>query len=275
MTKHRYLVTSKFIQPLNRSVFKPMFYTKSGQQIPGITIESLKSLRSELQNEFRISTLQMAECAGYSFAMVVRHAIGSYAAKSRLTAIVDDSIESSTILATTRHLVNAGGQAKIITCVDRNSMGEVNQVLIEPLTKIGVVVNQLSSVVQSIESTINTESHAILFGPTHLALGSMNLQLSNLVEIINEATTPAHVVDLPLGLDPNNGEIAGPRIYAASTMSLGAPLVGLDKGHELVGRHFLCDLSIPIQLYAKYGIDIGEIFSEQPVVQITPATKES
>lgn len=91
-----------------------------------------------------------------------------------------------------------------------------------------------------------------------------------LIEALNDAMAPIHCIDYPPGLDPVTGKANSNTVFASSTLSLGLPLSGLIQAADYVGRHYLCDISLPPLLLAEQGLEIPFIFSDQPVKQIFP-----
>lgn len=248
-----------------------MFRSKQNQSFSGISCQQLKLLVESLQNDYGLSYAQICEASSYSMAMVARHSLGSYAQDGQVACLVNDSLAGWIVLATCRHLVNAGAKLKIYLNGPTNSLEIKNQ--IKPLKQLGVEFEELIGIAQ-VQSLANylTNCHNILVGLYALETQHIDYKADYLlyktIELINELSTPAHCALLPFGVDPIDGSTSEVRLYAASTLSIGAPLAVLKEAHVFAGRIYLCDISISQKLYQSIGLNLGVLFSEQPVVQV-------
>jgi hypothetical protein len=99
-------------------------------------------------------------------------------------------------------------------------------------------------------------------------------RLTRIVNTLNEASTPVHAIEAPPGLNVDTGVPSSVQLFASSTLSLGIPLTGLHAGSELVGRHYVCDISLPLSMWRSFGVELAPLFAEQPVVQLFPAPRQ-
>lgn len=244
-----------------------LFRSKTGALMPGLTKAAYGSLWRELLSDWSILTTQVVESASYSMAMVVRYALGLSATGGKVCALVADSLAGWTALATLRHLSNAGAQGIVIIAAEQSSAELILQ--LAPLKKMGIECARLSELSAEELSQIFTSCHNVICG-FYALQAQFGPQADGVVSILNELRTPVHCLEAPLGMDVDSGRSLGAPLFASSTLSLGAPLIGLYYGNDYVGRHYLCDISIPPALYAKYTADLSPLFAEQPVVQIFP-----
>lgn len=251
-----------------------VFQTKAGVQIPGISSADLLKLRSDLLTEVGINTTQIVEAASYSMAMVVRFALGLSAAGGRVSCIFEDTLSGWITLATVRHLLNGGGEAELIFIGDLEKASPDLEQQLNPLDKMGQVVTLWNNPDDNghITSIIGS-CHNCLCGYYELGRPIRPFE-KNINELLNEMNTPIYTVEAPPGMDPDTGKSQGSPLYASCTLSLGAPLSGLVTGSDYAGRHYVCDISLTKDLYAKVGMDFAPVFSDQPVQQITPIKPE-
>lgn len=243
------------------------FKTKTNIAFPGITPDTRRKMHG-LIRELGITEGQIVEAASYSMAMVVRYALGLSATGGRVCAFVGNSLAGRVALATLRHLVNAGAEGIVLTV---SESGDVIHDELKVLQKMGVPLEMCrdagggSSTQKIIES-----SHNVICG---LFEGISDTTFASaIVTLLNELSTPVHTVEAPLGVDPFTGTRDNP-LFASSTLSLGAPLIGLSAGAECVGRHYLCDISATTAIYKESGsADLTSLFAEQPVLQISEFT---
>ena len=249
----------------------PLFKTKAGILLPGISPEARTILHAEL-TAIGISRLQIVEAGSYSFAMVVRYALGLTANGGRVCAIVGNSLASEIALATLRHLVNAGSEGVILHVVPEASLSPDLLLQLTPLRHMGVTIQECPSPSLPAFGEIISNCHNVLFG---LFEGGRDSEFDDaVVEGLNELQTPIHTVEAPLGVDLTSGEKGVHPLFASSTLSLGAPLAGLSVGADCVGRHYLSDISCTRGIYEKVGGNLSPLFAEQPVLQILPLITE-
>jgi NAD(P)H-hydrate repair Nnr-like enzyme with NAD(P)H-hydrate epimerase domain len=246
------------------------FVSKTGYAIIGFTPDEKRALLEGV-TALGIHRLQMVEAASYSFAMVVRFALGLSAQGGKVLALVGDCLAGEVVAATVRHLANAHASVTVFTLGDTLSASLEAQ--LTPLRKMGVTFVTLSSL-----SDITPLSAAL--GDAHnLLLGLYDAPrteegLPALATLLNESQVPIHAVEAPLGVDTLTGKLTPHALFASSTLSLGVPLIGLAAGSDCAGRHYVCDISCTSELYGSEARDLTVLFTDQPVVQISVPTKE-
>lgn len=250
------------------------FKTKAGLPVPGIGSEQAARLHQELRTTLHMSDAAITEAASYSMAMVVRFALGLSASGGKVCAIAKDSLAGWVALATIRHLVNAGVEAQVLVVPEETGLSLEAGRQIDALRALGVALPDAGSGDAMDEFTAFLgQAHNILMG-AYVPGNSPEEFLLGICDVLNEDRIPVHCVECPPGLDADSGIALPKALYASSTLSLGAPLRGLNPGKEYVGRHYVCDISFSQALYASVGADLRQLFSEQPVVQIYPRSEE-
>lgn len=250
------------------------FKTKEGRTFRGFSSEAIQQMQQSLKTEYGISGQQIAEAASYSMAMVVRYALGLSAQDGKVCAVVNDTLAGCVALATIRHLVNAGCEAQALLIVEGSELSSDLSAQIKPLTKMGVKLPDIGQANEVDQFTaFLSSSHNVIFG-VHSNSPQADPFIAGISDLLNEERTPVHCIECPSGINPNTGAQLEKPLYASSTLSLGATLQGLHAGSDFVGRHYLCDISIPKQLYLQNGQDLSQLFSDQPVLQIFPIKQE-
>ena len=75
-------------------------------------------------------------------------------------------------------------------------------------------------------------------------------------------------LDVPSGLDPTAGTPPGACVAAEATMTLALPKRGL-RDNPSTGRMFLADISVPVGVYRRFGIEMETPFARSAVVELT------
>lgn len=247
-----------------------MFRTERGLAVPGVGSAGLSAMRESLFRDYAVVPAQICEAVSYSHAMVVRFALGLSASGGNVCAIVRDSLCGWCALAVCRHLVNSGASATVIKVPEGGKPSDEMSRQLAALSRMKVPLDEWRNEDDSdrLASTL-LEHHNVICGL--FALGEREPSIFEAIcEVLNDIKTPVHTLEAPLGVDPDTGRHASYALYASSTLSLGAPLGGLDAGRDFVGRHYLCDTSFTSEIYGAQGLDYSSVFSEQPVIRIFP-----
>jgi NAD(P)H-hydrate repair Nnr-like enzyme with NAD(P)H-hydrate epimerase domain len=245
-----------------------MFKTKAGVLVPTLQTDQIAALRSKTEQVFGLSPLQVTEACAFSFAMVVRYALGLSAEGAKTACIVGDTLAGWICLATARHLINSGAQVELIYVGNLDAPSVQLETQLNILGGYNVSLTVWDSIAEkdSIETIIGT-CHNSLHGLADL--GKPADQFGKQInEMLNELSTPIYAVDFPLSVNTDTGESQGSPLYASATLTLGVPPAGLLTAEEYTGRLYVCDALIPRPLYHDFEIDCSKVFSEQPVQQL-------
>lgn len=248
----------------------PRFRTTHRREFAPTARSAVHAAREALVRDYGLTLPQICEAAGFSMSMVVRYALGLSAAEGRVCAMVEDTLHGCIALATLRHLVNAGSEGCAVLLCPADAQSTALRQQLTPLERMGVTIADAAPPFANEEFTsFVTSFHNILCG--WLSAGEeLSPAHVELHQVLNELHTPVHTVESPPGIHADTGEHHPSALYASSTISLGMVLPGLFHGREFVGRHYLCDISLPPAIYDSYAPELRGVFSDQPVVQIFP-----
>lgn len=243
-----------------------IYHSVNGLEIPGVTSQQFDHLIDELESTFFVSLPQVVEAAAYSFSMVVRHALGLSAQGGIISIVASASIPGIVALQSARYLSHAGAAIHVVTLETEDTPQEKIKNLFQnakqSLAALGVVIIEINSVQRLQNWAVSSCEHSqhILIGCGQDA-GSKYLPA---LSLLNEAICPVHCVQLPPGTDGNTGTASEGAIFSSSTLSLGVPLNGLSNARDRVGRHYICDISLPTLLTDEHGVRKA-LFHDQPV----------
>jgi len=245
------------------------FRTETSQVFRGVSASEFATIRQEASGAFGISSLQTTEAAALSLAMVLRTALALSADNAEVCVIADDSPRGWVAIAAMRHLVGAGARGVILLVPPTGSLSEEASRHLHTIDQLGLPIAHWSSSELDAATQLFSSCHAAIVG---VSLETDAGKAKEISEFLNEQSTPVHAVELPIGVDPDSGKGAPFALYASSTLSLGLPLQGLCVAPDFVGRHYLCDISLPRKAYEGVGVTSPTLFCEQPVIRIFPPT---
>jgi len=100
--------------------------------------------------------------------------------------------------------------------------------------------------------------------------GAPRPEVSVWIEKINAAGKLVLALDAPSGLDTTSGTVGKFTVRADATMTLALPKVGLmdESVRPYIGKLYLADISVPLELYRKMGLEIENIFEQDSIIKI-------
>ncbi len=93
------------------------------------------------------------------------------------------------------------------------------------------------------------------------------------IAAINLSSAPVLSIELPAGLDPNEGGPGAPCVRASATLALGLPLRGLAQAasRPFAGDLWLGDIGLPRRVLKQVGARVGAVFAAGPLVRLERA----
>lgn len=260
------------------------FQKEDGTTVPGIPLQTLEEGITSLCDNYHLTSSTLAEGPAYSLAMVVRYALGLSAQGGLICGMVRDTLAGNIAINCLRHLKNAGSDVAILVLghAKEDSLPTIHDSL-RSARAYGMNVEYWNNTEQNeLVIDIIQECHNIIFGAADITSSKQGSQqadpfLDACVSILNELSTPVHCVLAPSGVNLETGELVGERLFASSTMALGAPLTSLLQQPDLLGRLYVSDLSLPRSFYSELSEDFPILFDEQPIIplQIRQSEAES
>ena len=97
------------------------------------------------------------------------------------------------------------------------------------------------------------------------------------IDAINESDAPVFCVDIPSGINTDNGKIMGTAVYGSATGTFAMPKVGqwLNPGKEYCGSLYVIEISIPPNMIEEADIPFNLITESDIMVQFLPREQES
>ena len=99
----------------------------------------------------------------------------------------------------------------------------------------------------------------------HSCVGNGGPPASGIINILNQQGDPIVSLDVPSGIDATTGETLGVAVTPDRTVTLALPKTGLET---VPGTLYLADISIPVTVYERLGIDYGRPFENGDWVEL-------
>jgi len=226
--------------------------TVSRTAVPALTTEQMRAVDHVMVEDLHIELVQMMENAGRSLAEL---AIIRFSPRS-LTILAGPGGNGGGGLVAARHLANRGCQVQVVlTEPDRLTPVPAHQADI--LARMGVTIASRPATADLIIDAMI--GYSLRGNPAGAA--------AQLITWANDQAAPVLALDTPSGLDLTTGTAANPAVWAAATLTLALPKVGLLDAPN-VGELYLADISVPPLVYQRMGIPVPELFRQASLLRI-------
>ena len=226
--------------------------TVSRTAVPALTTEQMRAVDHVMVEDLHIELVQMMENAGRSLAEL---AIIRFSPRS-LTILAGPGGNGGGGLVAARHLANRGCQVQVVlTEPDRLTPVPAHQADI--LARMGVTIASRPATADLIIDAMI--GYSLRGNPAGAA--------AQLITWANDQAAPVLALDTPSGLDLTTGTAATPAVWAAATLTLALPKVGLLDAPN-VGELYLADISVPPLVYQRMGIPVPELFRQASLLRI-------
>lgn len=162
-----------------------------------------------------------------------------------------------------RRLVDADFPVRVMLAVNENQLKGDAKVHFDAYTKRNLIiadynVERLNDWLMNSEIVVD----CLLGTGTQ---GEVRSPLKEIIETVNEAQKTVYAVDIPSGVNANNGEVANVAIKAFKTITFVMPKVGffMQNGPQYIGEWKVADISVPGSVVETLSLDLPVLLDEQ------------
>lgn len=234
---------------------------RSAGGIAYLTAQELAEVDREATEKFGIAVLVLMEKAGLATATLAWQMIGQNPNAS-VVCLIGKGNNGGDGLVAARYLQRWGTKILAVLGAEKEEMRETPAGQLRRAEQEGVTFVGWESAIP--------RSHLII--DALLGYGSKGTPrepVAGLIRWANGSGLPVLAVDLPSGMDATTGGHSDPCIVAKATVTFGFPKTGfLEPGASpFLGELYLADISLPTEIYARYGMGKGP-FRGEPLVRI-------
>ncbi|MBI2939032.1 MAG: NAD(P)H-hydrate epimerase [Chloroflexi bacterium] len=220
--------------------------------------------------DYGITLLQMMENAGRGLAEMARRLLGGNTAERKAVILIGRGNNGGGGLVAARHLANAGAGVNVALAGEPDQLGEVPEHQRRILVRVGVAgasrpasADELPALLADADLLIDALVGYGLRGPPREPIASF-------IRAANAVTALRLALDLPSGLDGDEGVPREPCLRADATLTLAWPKAGLlaAAARPFVGALYLADISVPAQVYHAVGVERSTLFAGGPIVRV-------
>jgi NAD(P)H-hydrate epimerase len=231
---------------------------------PALTTEQMAEVDRLMIEEYGIVLIQMMENAGRNFAEQARRMLGGEVVGRYVAVLCGTGHNGGGGLVAARHLHNRGASVWV------HLVGEENHLKDIPAHQL-YILKEMDMSGSNGPSDPPEKPDLILDAMIGYGLqGSPRPNVAEWIQWANDSGSTILALDTPSGLDTTTGIPGQPCIRATATLTLALPKVGLlsSQASQFVGELYLADISVPPELYQKFGIKIGPIFTEDTIIAV-------
>jgi NAD(P)H-hydrate epimerase len=240
-----------------------------------LVFEEMKEIDRLMVEDYSIQLVQMMENAGAALSFLcARHLKRSV--DKNVVILAGAGNNGGGGLVSARRLANFGADVTVIkpSSILKNipalQMESLKNLPVRILTYSDSSQNQI--VVRLLQSADLIVDALIGYGLS----GHPKGLIFDLIQLVSHVETDVISLDVPSGLNTNNGLMAQPSIKANSTLTLGLPKHGFlsDLAASHLGKLYLADISIPQELYKQIGLTVPYLFDGVPYIGISQQKSE-
>ncbi|MGA9532387.1 MAG: NAD(P)H-hydrate epimerase [Anaerolineales bacterium] len=235
--------------------------------LPAVSAAEMRQIDELAESSYHIQLIQMMENAGRSLARCVRDRfLAGSAAGASLLVLAGPGGNGGGGLVATRRLHGWGAEVCVMLATSPDRLAPVSGHQLAALEPLAIPRLAATDPWPKVDAILDS-----LLG--YSAVGAPRSPMDRMITAANGSGAPIVALDLPTGLDPNDGTAAEPTIRAAATVTLALPKTGLmtDAAAPFVGDLWLADIGLPKELYADLGLDVPfDLFAKDDLIQLLP-----
>ena len=192
------------------------------------TVAEMRNIDRRAIQEIGIPEVVLMENAAREVFLALDSLLGGVDGK-RICVVAGTGNNGGDAFAAARHIANAGGRPKVFVLGKTEKMSASAAVNFNVVCNMGIEVFSLQEErdwdkLQVVLKTADGVVDGILGTGFH---GTLRPEARRLIEAVNRAELPVLSIDVPSGVEADNGQVEDVAVAAAMTVTLGAPKWGM------------------------------------------------
>ncbi len=238
-----------------------------------VTASQMHQLDRRATEEYGIPSLLLMENAGLQTVLELERAF-PHLARSRVAVVCGKGNNGGDGLVVARHLFNRGITVEVFLLARQTEIKGDARTNLEIIRKLGVSFYEVTTsheleAIRGVIERADVVVDAILGTGT---IGSAKGLFEEAIELLNRSGKPIVALDIPSGLNSDEGVIPYPSINAVLTVTFGLPKRGLIlyPAASCAGRVVTVDIGLPRQLLTDSFLDVSLVQAEDLVSVLLP-----
>lgn len=228
-------------------------------RVPTATAAEMRQADLEAQRDFGIEAAQLMEVAGFQVAIFVDGWLQGARGKS-IAIVCGSGNNGGDALVAARYLHARGASVTVLVLEPR---GDLPARHLATAKRLGIPCHDAQ------QTAIPRQADLVIDGllGTGIKL-PLRPPAGALIEAINAARTTVVAVDIPSGLDADDGSGHQSCVRAHATLTLGVPKPGLFLALA-VGRLFVADIGLPPSLFRPRRGAVEWLYAQGAIVELS------
>jgi NAD(P)H-hydrate epimerase len=222
--------------------------------VPALTEQQMREVDRIMVEDLGIELVQMMENAGRNLAQLALRRFNP----ASVIVMAGPGGNGGGGLAAARHLANRGIAVHVALSRPAEEFAGA------PAHQLAILQRMRIPLMEGATTDVDLILDALI---GYSLQGNPRGRTRDLIDWTNGSGSPVLSLDTPSGLDVTTGEAADPCVAATATMTLAMAKVGL-LGAPQVGELWLADISVPPAVYRAFGMEVGNLFSEDTLVRV-------
>lgn len=213
-----------------------------------VTAEEIKKIEQIAIKEYGISELILMENAGVEVSKIVKCHIGDINNK-KIVIFAGKGNNGGDAFVVARHLANQGAKIKVFILGDFTEIIDSAAINLSIIKKMNIDITALNHERDWDKMKISTAfADCIVDGLIGTGfIGELREDTEKIINLINNSGKDIISIDLPSGVETDNGKVSTIAVKATKTVTFSLPKIGLIlyPGTSFVGELFVADIGIP------------------------------
>lgn len=225
--------------------------------VPSVTAETMREIDRVLVEEVGLPLVAMMENAGYHLATTLLEMVPDAA---NVTVLAGKGGNGGGGLAAARHLASRGRRVRVHLAHDRASLAPAAATQARILEATDATLH---------DGPPEDAGDAIVDALVgYSQCGVPRGRVADLAAWASQTDAPTLSLDVPTGLDPDDGTRHTPAVQPEATVTLALPKTGLlEAPAAATGRLLLADIGVPARVYERFDVD-SRLFHDGSLVEI-------
>ena len=238
--------------------------SSSTTMLPALRRAQMREVDRLLIETYGVALLQTMENAGRSLGLVAKTLLDDDLADRPLVVLAGRGNNGGGGLVAARHLLNWGAWVQVVCTHPADAYAGVPAQQLQILHAMGAPIAWAEEGWELPPADLVVDA-LIGFGLRSEPQGKAR----DLIQLANSSVAPILSLDLPSGLDADDGASFTPHVVSAATLTLALPKAGMlaDDARGACGALYLGDIGVPPVLYEEIGLDVPPIFGRDPILR--------
>ncbi|MEM4971722.1 MAG: NAD(P)H-hydrate epimerase, partial [Sulfolobales archaeon] len=228
--------------------------------MPVCSVEEMKRIDELAYKNYGIDHMLLMEDAGSAVYSAILREIGSVRGR-RILVVAGTGNNGGDALVAARRLYAGGGVVRVVIVGDPSRATDLCRRNLELVRAMGVDVYVADNEERLAELERLVEwAEIIVVGLIGIGLrGEVRGLYRRAIEAINRSKAVVVSIDIPSGVDGNNGLVRGIAVRSSITVAMGLPKYGniLYPGYQYCGKLYISHLSYPPELLREAGAELN------------------